>query len=661
MSIVAPLLRFAADRWVAAGRADPYREWLAEVAELRSEPGRGGGLRALWFAASLAASRPPAGETSVRSIRPALPGLVALLLLVPLAGDLTYRGARFAMDEWIPVLHSGSDLQSPGYLAVTLARLVGLAAVTMMFAYAGRAAGRRFPLCASNLPTYRLAVTVTAGVTLTGLGVLFEQVLVNGLDPIGLRLSPSGGTAAATALWAVLLCTLAVTVRCRRPVAARLWAAAGGLLATDLAVTVGALPRMLRVPGAVGLLPLWFPATVLDQDIRPIEPGRVAAALATSASPLTGALLTSTAFALAYLVASARPRPAYQSAEPRTVPPRRTAAGWWFALLGGLGWVAAASWLPLAWERLSHRDWDADNSAVLFFAQLDIRKVAILVCCCGLAVALRGTGPAWPAGLAAAALYMVDVALSRAQLPAAVTAVLALTALLLPLAAAAASHRLRRTDRQYGHATLPVVAIVAGCCACAPGIFVDLNDGPLPVLSSFPVAVALCCAALAALGGYCVCRARTEARRPPRRWLWVLVATALAALGAGTAATGSTIPLLLLPVAWPATTVLTIGLLPGQPRPGRRTRLAVLAVALLLGEPVMLFGSAALALVLDALSNPTWVNIGDGLPLFCGFLAVSAVLAIGYRVGVGAPPTLARSMAPEPSPHDPVPAVPQAR
>jgi hypothetical protein len=661
MRIVQPLLRFAADRWVAAGRTDPYREWLAEVAELRVESGRGGGLRAAWFAASLAASRPPDGETVARP-RAGLLGPAALLLAAPAAGDIAYRATVYSLQEWLVVLAGDRSWQ----LAVLVVRLAIVAAVAVGFALVGRALGRRYPLCTSTVSRHRLGVTAVAGTVLLGAGVLVDQLALGRLAWFGVPPSP-GGTAAGTVLWMVLLGMLVVGVRHRtgRPVVARLWAVFGGLVAIDAAVTVTALPQMLGIPGAGRVLPLWVPTAVLDADIMPLGPGHIANTLEDYATGLAGTLLTTTAFALGYLVASARPRMAEASVVP-VAAPRRTAAGWWFALVGGLGWVAGASWLPLAWQRLSHRDWDSDNSAVLFFAQLDIRKVAILVCCCGLAIALRGTGPIWPAGASAAALYAVDVALSRARLPAPVTAVLALAVLFVPLAAVAARHRLRRPGRRYGHATLQVVAIIAGCCACVPGDFVNLDEGPLPVLSTFPLAVALCCGTLSALAGYCVCRARAEAERQPPRWLWVLLVGALpsglAVLGAASAATGgSTGLLLMLGVAWPATTVLTIGLVPGRRRPARRTRLVVLAVALMAAEPVMILAGVALSLVLDALSNSTWVNIGDGLPIFSGLVAVGAVLAAGHRVVAEGPPASPVPSVDDPLPDDPVPAVPQAR
>lgn len=597
------LLRFAADRWVAAGRPDLYDEWSAELAELSAEGGPSAPRR-LAFAASLAVGRVPRpGRVSDRELLAGI-GRIAVLVLALLMVPTVALVVGSILLTYPDALVSSLLLTNPMVYVAAGLRLLVLVGLAVVLALAGRAVGRRLPLTLVPGAAYRTTV----------ISALTPSLLVLGMAPVlGLATGGTGSAGpvelvAGLAGWVVVT---AVTVplvlrplRAGRRGRARLWTLLAALLTLDATVVLVALPRMLPAPGALRSIPFWLPDLLLDGfGLAPLGPSYhgmpLAVALSAAVTPLPLLLLGAAAFGLPYALAAVRspatrtstaPAPSGTVAPAPEIPaavapaelvvPRRRGADWVLAALGGAAWLVLVGWVtPLA-DRLTAAGRGGDG--VLLTGVFELRTVAVLLTAGALVAALRGTGPAWPAVLTAPALLVVDTLLARGApgTGAAVTAVLA--ALMLVAGAAAVVTRLvARPERTYGRWTVPVVGVVAACVAASPVGLGEAAQYARPAL--VPPVVALG-ALLGALAARCVVLVRApRACLAVRAGLTVLGAVPFGAAGLLTASGGGwyQLPAGLGPFAAVLVAVL---LCPGRPLPRAGLLLAALpATAVLSG------------------------------------------------------------------------------
>ena len=671
MRLVRALLRFAADRWVIAGRPDPYREWLAEADAVRAEsPFRT--LAALRFAASLATRRAPGAEGAVGLGGAAVLGRVALLLVAPFVGCV-----------WFVAAYTVVDMFQYGGTGTALVlrngvRLLVVGGIVVALALAGRRLGRRLPLSASMLPGHRLRVTAVCGSILLAVGfVLAELALVM---EMGRSMSPgdtvlwtgSLGIGLSAATLAILVPPVVVVVRGRIRAGARrmarVWTVLGAAVVADAAVTVGALPRMLSVPGSLPLLPLWFPVLALDPaGTIPFGPSYRQLSfsdwLSTYAGGITTVVLPTVAFGLAYLVASARPRPQQVRPTQPVVEHRYPRwAGWVLSVVGGLGWIAAASMLPSVARQMSGNV-DTDLAGAMLYGQLDVRTAAIVLCCCGVAMILRGTAPAWPLLPAGVAMYVIDVVVSRGWYGPVVSATVVSLALLVPVAAVLVARLAARHDRPYGRMVMPTIALLTAALAPASLLQAEQFTGTgidEPFTSAFAASSALLGAACA----YGVYRHRLEQGRPLSRRardMFVAVPVILAVLVLLIAHVES----LVFTVFETTSPALAIAVAATLRRPGaRRGRLRVVGLSVLavVSAPGLMVLCVMLGYLAAAIYRPVLLD-PDGAPEAVGDILIGAALA-GWRWISYQPPNAATPAEVPPAPSgggDPVPAVAQAR
>jgi hypothetical protein len=628
------LLRFAADRWAAAGHPDPYREWRAELSA--TDPG--GRLR---FAASLAVARvPTAGDVSVRErwagLWSAMVPVLTLMLLPAFATLAISLQARF-LTGVVPAGHGVAMATGAVLLAGTL----------LLLAVAGRALGRAQPVTRAPVGPYRTVLTVLVALSPLVLGC-------------ALVLARSGHSAASDHRlagvlgWAVLLAPLAVLLcgrRWRTPWRHRLAAAAGGYLATAVAVSVAALPALIRVPGALAAMPLWLPAALLTHSRFAVDgPGP---AWLTSLTGVVGSmpvlLLAATALGLPYSTAAARSgvRRVGTAAVPagtaptagdapagrrnRDAPADRPASasrvvGWGTALVGAALWSLVAGWgtgaiRPLAEWLGTHRD--ADDRAVLLVGMYELRQLAIVVIGFGVLLATRGRGPAWPVLAAVPTARVVDAAYLHWPGDGAGGLLVGLPtlALLLGLAVLVQRRVPKGTGDQARHVPVAVAVVISTCLPAALTRF----DRALPAPHSLPLTV-VCTAfgiALGALAAYCVGLAARW--NTAVRVLVVPVAAALfgawGLLGVGGGATPQWLRL-----AGPGLAVLAVLL--ANPRP--RSRWALAAATIPLGVGAAAIGALPSTLI-DLVTMPAGADAIDSAPAIPGALLLGVALAAALR------------------------------
>ncbi|GAA5187270.1 hypothetical protein GCM10023322_35280 [Rugosimonospora acidiphila] len=648
------VLRFAADRWVAAGRPDPFEEWAGELAVLRAEGGGGTSLRCLLFAASLAVSRVPRRRSP--SASGWLPGWgrlavpVLILLFLPAVGTLV-GVAELRLPDMLVVTSDPSD---PYFWLAFLAsglRIVVLAGLAVLFAVVGRVVGRRLPLSTVSGDKYRVTVTAVVTPVLAAVGMAAELILTR----------PQAGAAAIAGglvLWVALTALTVPAVL--RPLRAGHWWRAGvrailaALLTADACVTLVALPRILPLPGGARSIPWWFPGLLLDgQHLITLGPSYrhlpLAQELDITVSPLPLMLIVAAAYSLGYALAAARsrslmpnPGPTAGVAAATSAPPTRD-AGWFFAAFGGLTWLALVTGMtPLA-DRLTAVNKGGDD--VLLREVFELRRLAVLLTCGGLIVALRRVGPAWPAVLTVPALLVADAILNRNTLSTwKATAAVLLSLALCAVVTAGATRLLARPDRRYGRWTATVVAIAGAYCAAGP---VEMSDSTMHTPTALvPLTVALG-AGIGALATHCIGLARTpRPTRLSRVALTTLGAVPFGAAGLLTARAADwyQIPGLLGPFAAVLAALLTY---PGQR--SRKTRTWLLLAALP-AAPMLGLIEVALSLVADALAPPRPGLSDDAPPIVIGSLLVAVALA-AVLPAVFKRPNASVPATPAPFPH----------
>ena len=331
------LLSIAARRWPAARREELAREWSAELHAIAADGRR---WEALWFAASLAASRPAAVSTTDRSAALRFGSTVGVLLVAPFVSVFAFLGATYVIQTATQplifrLMNPGGSPYHPlpsvgpywslernireGVIVLVIA--VGLSAV----AGAGLLAGGRSALIRPKA----LAVGVVAGLTC---GIFpFLQL------ETGTPAENYPALALATVGWAAILATMLwrVAMLARNGRQGTAWVAGivAVLLSADLATT---LAIVLHRPAGVSMSVafLWFPSSLslmllvlpfpfiaewpVIRDLINYDGVSPDAVLEMYPAPYWLFLLLISVFALTYVIGAARrPDPALA---PATVP-----------------------------------------------------------------------------------------------------------------------------------------------------------------------------------------------------------------------------------------------------------------------------------------------------------------------------------------------------
>ncbi|WP_425483906.1 hypothetical protein [Fodinicola acaciae] len=528
------LLRIALHRWPEPLRDHYEREWRAEIAEIRSEPGVNPvvrSIRAVRFAASLARSRVNAeGETwpdrvaaTGRASRPFL-----LLFALPFLCFVAWRVASAMTGLYNIFVGVAVDpVGSLGLFAQSVATVLALLVAVTGMGFLGWWLGRALPVVRTGDRRLRSGAAVFA-VPLTALLGTFPVLA-------GIRLNQESGsidwsvpgTAGGLVAWSLGLVAVFWWARSKM-LAGRRWravlvAAGGGGLLVWIAGAVITANAAITLGAPLATAPLWTPATLVplwSQQLFHLYQANLPVGSAGAINFMFNAgnnlpvLVVCTVFAVAYVlrqmqayappVEATRERP--EPGELRLPVFSRIAYG--LVAVGGLAWADVLT-MPIRFmERVEAAAGDAPDTVHLWIQE--IRQLAILLVGLGLSLALRryrGAAPA--AALVAAAIFVADLLIDRVNMegwPALVFAAALATALVLAAVQLCRRAGFGSAEQANGAARFTRVAMVAGFCApitlfnvsSAPvsAIPVDLLAGTYVVGAALFV-LASCCALLA--------------------------------------------------------------------------------------------------------------------------------------------------------------------
>ncbi|ADD41367.1 hypothetical protein [Stackebrandtia nassauensis] len=398
-------LKVAARRWPADMRDERYREWTAEMHEIRSDASTSGGRRAweqLRYAFSLAASPPAPDENRVprgwREMAPQLGqrlrpwavlfgmGVVCSLL----AG--TARGMVPGVLGAVTGTHTDPSGERPAI--ITVASALALLGIIVLTAWLGVVIGRRMPLLPDPRGRAARVVSVVGAPVAVGLGLI---VIDAGQM---LELTGSGAISAQTwlygpllwmAMFAVVALVAVALARSGRSGVGRALGIAMSLFALEvLAVPLaylGAASIGFRLPASPAVA-LWFPMSLVGGPLADEHLTH------TGVSQVMPMLVVASGFTLWYAIAASRvrvtaPRPAPKFAGSASLIVSRPRTGFALATaaIGLAVWAAGLAYATPAGIAMA----DLGDSQFMMWAS-ELRITSIVLICVAMGLAMVGRG-----------------------------------------------------------------------------------------------------------------------------------------------------------------------------------------------------------------------------------------------------------------------------